>query len=157
MLLYGCKTWKVTETNTRDLQTFINSCIRKIFKNFGLMLSQTKKCGGIHWRRIPLSQRNKLCIGRGGNLKRGWWRMIEDEAGKVGETWWQVNAIAGKKSPDVALWSSYPLSTMKLTGWLMSKDSYMCSMIKLFLHYSFFSVGSWYSTCIVTGWTTKES
>jgi len=29
------------------MQTFINVCLRKMFKYFGVMLCQTKKCGGI--------------------------------------------------------------------------------------------------------------
>ena len=31
-LLYGCESWRVTNTNTHKLQTFINKCLRKILK-----------------------------------------------------------------------------------------------------------------------------
>ena len=32
VLLYGSETWKLTKTNTTKIQTFINTCLRKIFK-----------------------------------------------------------------------------------------------------------------------------
>ena len=32
VLLYGCETWKLTQTNTKKLQTFVNTCLRKILK-----------------------------------------------------------------------------------------------------------------------------
>ena len=32
VLLYGCETWKTTDTVMRRVQTFINSCLRKILK-----------------------------------------------------------------------------------------------------------------------------
>ena len=32
VLLYGCETWKATDTVMRRVQTFINSCLRKILK-----------------------------------------------------------------------------------------------------------------------------
>ncbi|CAG9827844.1 unnamed protein product [Diabrotica balteata] len=32
VLLYGCETWKVTNTLTDKLQVFVNKCLRKIVR-----------------------------------------------------------------------------------------------------------------------------
>ncbi|RNL64605.1 hypothetical protein D7I40_24535, partial [Citrobacter sp. MH181794] len=34
VLLYGCETWKVTDGTTKQLQTFINKCLKRICKIF---------------------------------------------------------------------------------------------------------------------------
>ena len=34
VLLYGCETWKVTDSTTRKLQAFINKCLRRILNIF---------------------------------------------------------------------------------------------------------------------------
>jgi len=32
MLLYGCETWKLTKAPLNKLQTFVNTCLRKILR-----------------------------------------------------------------------------------------------------------------------------
>ena len=34
VLLYGCETWRMNETPIKKLQSFINTCLRKILKIF---------------------------------------------------------------------------------------------------------------------------
>ena len=50
VLLYGCETWRVTDTIMRRVQTFINSCLRRILKSSGW-----KECSTRLYGRGPIS------------------------------------------------------------------------------------------------------
>ena len=46
VLLYGAETWRTTVANTKKLQTFLNTCLRKILKiNWPDIISNQELCG----------------------------------------------------------------------------------------------------------------
>ena len=51
VLLYGAETWRTTVTTTKRIQTFVNSCLRRIlWVSSGLKSSVMNGCGGTHVR-----------------------------------------------------------------------------------------------------------
>ncbi|KAI5752991.1 hypothetical protein M8J77_022506 [Diaphorina citri] len=119
VLLYGCQTWKVTKALTGTLQTFINSCLRRI-----LNIRWPEKITNIElWRRcneekiedvirdrkygwIGHTLRRKDTISKealdwnpqgrrgAGRPKTTWRRTIEKEITAAGKSWGEVKGLA---------------------------------------------------------------
>ena len=112
VLLYGCETWRTTQTMQREIQTFLNTCLRRIYKiqwqekirNEDLweragqesVAKQIvrRKCGWIgHTLRKPSSTtRQALARNPQGKRKRGrprnsWRRDTEAELKQQGTNW----------------------------------------------------------------------
>ena len=45
VLLYRCETWWTTQTMQQKIQTFFNTCLRRIYKTDGKRRSKMKMCG----------------------------------------------------------------------------------------------------------------
>lgn len=126
VLLYGAETWRTTKTTTKKVQTFINSCLRRILQihwpdtisNADLwqrtnQLPAENEIRRRRWRwightlRKPASNitRQALSWNPQGKRKRGrprntWQRDLEAETKKMGYTWRQLERIA----QDRGLW-----------------------------------------------------
>nr|KAG5692470.1 hypothetical protein BaRGS_005016 [Batillaria attramentaria] len=120
VLLYGCETWKTTKTMQQKIQTFLNTCLRRIFnirwpekirneelwERAGQEPSAKqilrRKWGWIgHTLRKPASSttRQALTWNPQGKRKRGrhrnsWRRDTEAELYKQGTNWTGVSRIA---------------------------------------------------------------
>ena len=120
VLLYGCETWKRTKTLLNKLQTFINSCLRKLLRirwpdkirNDELWARTGQKMiseelGRRKWRwlghtlRKPPGSiaRQSLQWNPQGQRKRGrprttWRRCIEEEMRKKGYSWNELQKLA---------------------------------------------------------------
>ena len=120
VLLYGAETWRTTVANTKKLQTFLNTCLRKLLKiNWPDIISNQEL-----WRRtnqqpieVEILQRRWRWIGHTlrkakpnitreslswnpqGRRKRGrprnsWRRDVEAQMRKTGRMWGQLEALA---------------------------------------------------------------
>nr|KAG5689503.1 hypothetical protein BaRGS_000609 [Batillaria attramentaria] len=65
VLLYGCETWRTTKTMQQKIQTFLNTCLRRIFNIDGQRRSGTKSCGSERGRNQWPS---RSCGGSGAGL-----------------------------------------------------------------------------------------
>ena len=128
VLLYGCETWKITDSTLKRVQTFINGCLRKLLKikwqdrvknkevweRTGQEPMETQ-IGQRRWRwightlRKPASTttRQALQWNPQGNRKRGrpretWRRCVEKDMRKSGHSWNEL----GKVSRDKVKWKS---------------------------------------------------
>ena len=123
VLLYGSETWRVTETATAKVQTFINRCLRQIMhiqwfdkiENHQLWLMCNQKEIGCQilerkWRWIGHTLRrgnrnrarqalewNPQGKRRRGRPKQTWRRSISDEAKGAGKTWNEIKRLAGDR------------------------------------------------------------
>ncbi|KAK7095931.1 hypothetical protein V1264_005285 [Littorina saxatilis] len=126
VLLYGAETWRTTKTTIRKVQTFINSCLRRVLKirwpetisNADLWertcqlpaeeLIRKRRWGWIgHTLRKPSTNitRQALRWNPQGKRKRGrprntWRRDLEADTRKMGYTWSQIEKMA----QDRGLW-----------------------------------------------------
>ncbi|KAK7103731.1 hypothetical protein V1264_018575 [Littorina saxatilis] len=126
VLLYGAETWRTTKTTIRKVQTFINSCLRRVLKirwpetisNADLWertcqlpaeeLIRKRRWGWIgHTLRKPSTNitRQALRWNPQGKRKRGrprntWRRDLEADTRKMGYTWSQIERMA----QDRGLW-----------------------------------------------------
>lgn len=126
VLLYGAETWRTTKTTTRKVQTFINSCLRRILQirwpdtisNVNLwertcQLPAEEEIRKRRWgwightlRKPPTSiTRQALRWNPQGKRKRGrprntWRRDLEADTTKMGYTWNQLERMA----QDRGLW-----------------------------------------------------
>ncbi|KAK7090431.1 hypothetical protein V1264_010229 [Littorina saxatilis] len=126
VLLYGAETWRTTKTTIRKVQTFINSCLRRVLKirwpetisNADLWertcqlsaeeLIRKRRWGWIgHTLRKPPTNitRQALRWNPQGKRKRGrprntWRRDLEADTRKMGYTWSQIEKMA----QDRGLW-----------------------------------------------------
>lgn len=127
VLLYGCCTWKVTESVTNRLQVFVNRCLRNIFRiywpnritNDELHRRANMEPIDIRIRRLKWSwightlRKEEGCIARkamewnpmgGGSRKRGrprqtWRRTVEGEArAGIGKSWSELKTIAKNRT-----------------------------------------------------------
>nr|KAG5714221.1 hypothetical protein BaRGS_018438 [Batillaria attramentaria] len=129
VLLYGCETWRTTKTMQQKIQTFLNTCLRRIFnirwpekiRNEELweragqepVAKQIlrRKWGWIgHTLRKPASSttRQALTWNPQGKRKRGrprnsWRRDTEAELCKQGTNWTGVARLAQNREPPSAL------------------------------------------------------
>ena len=120
VLLYGSETWRVTETLTKKIQTFINRCLRQILKirwpdtisnqdlwnqtnqdPINQQISRRKWKWIGHTMRKPINNitRQALQWNPQGKRKVGrpltsWRRSCEEEMKRCGQTWGQVTKIA---------------------------------------------------------------
>jgi hypothetical protein len=128
VLLYGAETWRTTKTTIEKVQTFINSCLRRILKirwpdtisNANLwertcQLPAEEEIKKRRWgwightlRKLPTSvTRQALKWNPQGKRKRGrprntWRRDFEADTAKMGYTWNQLERMA----QDRRLWRS---------------------------------------------------
>nr|KAG5689204.1 hypothetical protein BaRGS_014860 [Batillaria attramentaria] len=126
VLLYGAETWRTTKTTIRKVQTFINSCLRRILQirwpdtisNIDLWQRthqlpaedeiRRRRWGWLgHTLRKPTSNttRQALTWNPQGKQKRGrprntWRRDLEADTKKMGYTWRQLETMA----QDRGLW-----------------------------------------------------
>ena len=128
VLLYGCESWSLTKTSSTKLQTFINTCLRKIlgvswpdrirtedlWKRTG-QFSVMKEIGRRRWRWIGHTMRKPAsCTARQalqwnpqGRRKRGrpratWRRLVDDDLGRGMLSWREVL----KRAQDRVKWKS---------------------------------------------------
>lgn len=124
VLLYGSETWKVTESITRPLQTFVNRCLRRIM---GIWWPETISNEDL-WAatnqlpiRLEIRRRKWKWIGHTlrkpdgaiekaalrwnpqGERKRGrpretWRRSVDKELGRAGKTWQDARRIAAGRN-----------------------------------------------------------
>ena len=111
VLLYGCETWRTTQTRQQKIQTFFNTCLRRIYKiqwqektrnedpweraGQGPVAKQIlrKKWGWIgHTLRKPASSTTRQAWNPQGKRKRGrprnsWRRDTEAELKQQGTNW----------------------------------------------------------------------
>ena len=120
VLLYGAETWRTTTTNTKKIQTFINSCLRrilqigwpdtisnkKLWKRTGqratdleIMQKRWRWLG--HTLRKPASNitRQSLSWNPQGKRKRGrprnsWRRDLDADIKRTGNSWGQLERLA---------------------------------------------------------------
>ena len=57
VLLYGCEIWRITQTMQQKIQTFFNTCLRRIYKSNGLGRSEMKICGSERGPHAPQGSR----------------------------------------------------------------------------------------------------
>ena len=138
VLLYGAETWRTTKTTIRKVQTFINSCLRRILRirwpdiisNVELWQRtnqlpaedeiRKRRWGWIgHTLRKPASNttRQALKWNPQGKRKRGrprntWRRDLDADMRKMGKTWVQLERTA----QDRVLWRT-------IVGGLCSRGS----------------------------------
>ncbi|XP_073695611.1 uncharacterized protein [Garra rufa] len=128
VLLYGAETWRITKTTTRRIQTFINTCLRKILyirwpdtiSNIDLWRKTCqlpieteiwkRRWGWIgHTLRKPATSITRWALrwNPQGKRKRGrsrntWRRDLEADLTRMGYTWRQVERMAQDRN----LWKS---------------------------------------------------
>nr|KAG5693367.1 hypothetical protein BaRGS_015654 [Batillaria attramentaria] len=142
VLLYGCETWRTTKTMQQKIQTFLNTCLRRIFnirwpekiRNEELweragqepVAKQIlrRKWGWIgHTLRKPASSttRQALTWNPQGKRKRGrprnsWRRDTEAELCKQGTNWTGVARLAQNRNPALKKWLSGEEVTLEGNG-----------------------------------------
>ena len=119
VLLYGCETWRMNETPIKKLQSFINTCLRKILKiHWPELISNTAlweqtrqtpvkdditlrkwKWVGHTLRRPESIARQALTWNPQGKRKKGrprntWRRDLEKETAKMGLSWGEMCKLA---------------------------------------------------------------
>ncbi|GFR77510.1 hypothetical protein ElyMa_000510200 [Elysia marginata] len=120
VLLYGCETWRMVKSTNRKLQTFINTCLRRILKIRWTVKVPSEEIWRLtkqepidtqitrrkwewigHTFRKPASNttRQALFWNPQGKRKRGrprstWRRNTDDELKKWGTTWHELQKTA---------------------------------------------------------------
>lgn len=120
VLLYGCETWKVTNSIIQKVQVFINKCLKRIlkiywpntirnehlwsetgFERMELMIRRRKWNWIGHTLRKPVGDiaRSSLDWNPQGSRRRGcpkttWKRTVVKEAGSIGKVWKEVLDLA---------------------------------------------------------------
>uniref|UniRef100_A0A8D9EGU9 Craniofacial development protein 2 n=1 Tax=Cacopsylla melanoneura TaxID=428564 RepID=A0A8D9EGU9_9HEMI len=119
ILLYGCQTWKVTKTLTGKLQTFINSCLRRILnirwpekitnielwnrcnedqvehvirdRKYGWIGHTLRRKDTISKEALDWNPQGRRGIGR---PRQTWKRTVEREIAEAGKSWGEVKGLA---------------------------------------------------------------
>jgi hypothetical protein len=138
ILLYGCETWKVTNSITQKLQSFINRCLRRILnvrwpevisnimlwettgekptelqikKRKWKWIGQTVRKDENAVERIALEWNSRGTRTRG-RPKKTWRRSVMEEAQREERTWREVKMLATDRSR----WKSFVEALCSYTG-----------------------------------------
>lgn len=119
VLFYGCQTWKVTKTLTKRLQTFVNSCLRRILnirwperitnmelwrrtneepvegvirgRKYGWIGHTLRRRNAISKEALDWNPQGRRGIGR---PRITWRRTVEKEIAEAGKSWGEVKGLA---------------------------------------------------------------